>query len=98
MGSRTNLLGKKISRKLEESYSNEKQVTSGTPRAFIAFSDDDDAVPTTNGVYYYLALKENKIPASLYIYPSGGHGWGYNKDFKYNNEMLQDLKAWLLSF
>lgn len=98
LDSRTNLLGKKISRKLEDLYSNEKQVTNETPRAFIAFSDDDDGVPSINGVYYYLALKENKIPASLYIYPSGGHGWGYNKDFKYHKEMIQDLRAWLLSF
>ena len=98
MGSRDNLLGKDVSQKLEELYSNEKQVTSETPRAFIVFSDDDDAVPTKNGAYYYLALKEKKVPASLYIYPSGGHGWGCNKDFKYHKEMQQDLKAWLASF
>lgn len=98
MGSRTNLLGNDISQQLEDLYSNEKQVTTETPRAFIVFSDDDDVVPTANGARYYLALNENKIPASLHIYPSGGHGWGYNKDFKYNKEMLQDLKAWLLGF
>lgn len=98
MGSRNNLLGKDISQQLEELYSNEKQVTNETPRAFIVFSDDDTVVPSTNGVYYYLALKENNVPASLYVYPSGGHGWGYKKDFKYNKEMLQDLTAWLLSF
>ena len=47
---------------------------------------------------YYLALKENNVPASFFIYPSGGHGWGSRKDFKYNKEMLQDLEAWLQSF
>ncbi len=98
MGSRTNLLGENVSQQLEDLYSNEKQVTSETPRAFITFSDDDDGVPPANGAYYYLALKEKKVPASLFIYPSGGHGWGCKKDFKYNKEMLQDLKAWLLSF
>lgn len=98
MGSRTNLLGKEVSQELEDLYSNEKQVKEDTPRAFIVFSDDDDGVPSENGVYYYLALKEKNIPASLYIYPSGGHGWGCLKDFKYHKEMTQDLTAWLLSF
>lgn len=97
-GSRQNLLGSNITPELDNLYSNEKQVTVDTPRAFIVFSDDDDAVPSENGVYYYLALKKNKVPASLYIYPSGGHGWGSRKDFKYNKEMLSDLTAWLNSF
>lgn len=98
MGSHDNLLGKDASPQLEELYSNEKQVTGDTPRAFIVFSDDDDGVPSINGVYYYLALKENKVPASLHIYPSGGHGWGCKTDFKYNKEMLSELTAWLSSF
>ena len=98
LGSHDNLLGKDASQELEDLYSNEKQVTKETPRAYITFSDDDDAVPTKNGALYYLALKENKVPASFFIYPSGGHGWGSRKDFKYNKEMLQDLEAWLLSF
>lgn len=98
MGSHDNLLGKDASQELEDLYSNEKQVTNGTPRAFIVFSDDDNVVPTPNGVHYYLALKKNNVSASLYIYPSGGHGWGYRPDFKYNKEMLQDLTAWILSF
>ena len=98
LGSHDNLLGKDASRELEDQYSNEKQVTKDTPRAYIAFSDDDDAVPTKNGALYYLALKENNVPASFFIYPSGGHGWGSRKDFKYNKEMLQDLEAWLQSF
>lgn len=79
-------------------YSNEKHVTDKTPRAFIVFSDDDNVVPTPNGVYYYLALKKNRVPASIFIYPSGRHGWGYKGDFRYHKEMLQDLRAWLDSF
>lgn len=96
--SRQNLLGDNITKESDDLYSNEKQVNSNTPRAIILFSDDDDGVPSENGVRYYLALNKNKVPASLYIYPSGGHGWGSRKDFKYNKEMLQDLTAWLNSF
>lgn len=98
MGSHDNLLGKDASPELEELYSNEKQVTPETPRAFIVFSDDDTGVTPINGASYYLALKKNKVPASFYIYPSGGHGWGFREDFKYNKEMLQNLTSWILSF
>lgn len=98
MGSHDNLLGADASAELEEFYSNEKQIHAGTPRAFITFSHDDTVVPSENGVNYYLALKKNNIPASLYIYPSGGHGWGARKDFRYHNELIADLTAWLESF
>ena len=98
MGSRNNLLGKDASAELEKEYSNEKQVTKETPRAFIVYSDDDNAVPPANGVNYYLALNKNKVPAVLHIYPSGGHGWGIREGFLYKNEMLDELTAWLRSF
>ena len=98
IGSHDNLLKKDASKELEDMYSNEKHVTDKTPRVFIVFSDDDNVVPTPNGVYYYLALKKNRVPASIFIYPSGRHGWGYKGDFKYHKEMLQDLRAWLDSF
>ena len=98
LGSHDNLLGKDATAELEELYSNEKQVKKDTPRAFIAYSDDDRTVPTENGVNYYLALHKNGVPAVLHIYPSGGHGWGIREDFRYKNQMQADLAAWLNSF
>lgn len=95
IGSRGTLLGADASEELKKQYSNEKRVTQETPRAFIALSDDDEAVPTANSVNYYLALNENKVPASLHIYPSGGHGWGIYESFLYKNQMLDELSAWL---
>ena len=44
-GSRDNLLGKDADETLETEYSNEKQVTAETPRAFLILSSDDRAVP-----------------------------------------------------
>ena len=76
-------------------YSNEQQVTKITPPAILLLSDDDRVVPSPNSVNYYLALKKNGIPATMHIYPSGGHGWGNRTSFKYNREMLADLSAWL---
>ena len=58
MGSHDNLLGKDASADLEKEFSNEKQVTKETPRAFIVYSDDDKVVPPANGVNYYLALNK----------------------------------------
>lgn len=90
--------GKNPSDDLVEEFSNEKQVKPDTPRAFIVFSDDDPTVPTMNGINYYAALKRNNVPASLHIYPSGGHGWGFRPNFRYHAEMRADLSAWLDSF
>ena len=98
MGSHNNLLGKDASAELELEYSNEKQVTKDTPRAFIVYSDDDKVVPPANGVNYYLALNKNNVPSVLHIYPSGGHGWGIREGFLYKNEMLDELTSWLRSF
>lgn len=98
MGSHNNLLGKDASAELEKEYSNEKQVTKETPRAFIVYSDDDTAVPPANGVNYYLALNKNGVPSVLHIHPSGGHGWGIREGFLYKNEMLGELTSWLRSF
>ncbi|MFC2381051.1 MAG: alpha/beta hydrolase, partial [Prevotella nigrescens] len=32
------------------------------------------------------------------IYPGGGHGWGSKIGFRYHEELMMDLKAWLRSF
>ena len=70
MGSHDNLLGKDASADLEKEFSNEKQVTKETPRAFIVYSDDDKVVPPANGVNYYLALNKKGVPSVLHIYHS----------------------------
>lgn len=94
-GSRHNLIGKNAAQELVILYSNEKQVSNLTPPAIMLLSDDDTAVPSPNSVNYYLALKQHGIKATMHIYPSGGHGWGIRKNFKYHKEMLADLSAWL---
>lgn len=94
-GSRHGLIGTDASEEQVKLYSNELQVTKITPPAILLLSDDDRVVPSPNSVNYYLALKKNGIPATMHIYPSGGHGWGNRTSFKYNREMLADLSAWL---
>lgn len=94
-GSHDNLLGKNPSKELEQKYSNELQVTPQTPPAFILHSSDDTVVPVANSVNYYTALVKNKVPASLHIYPVGGHGWGYNDSFLYKRQWTGELEKWL---
>ncbi len=95
MGSHDNLLGSHPSKELEKNYSNEQQVTPQTPPAFIMHCGDDDVVPVANSVNYYQALSKNNVPASLHIYPIGGHGWGYNDSFIYKRQWTGELEKWL---
>lgn len=97
-GTRDNFLGSEPKKKDLREYSNDLQVTRVTPRAWIALCDDDHTVLPANGVNYYVELYRHDVPASLHVYPSGGHGWGYKSTFKYHLEMLMELKSWLKSF
>ena len=37
----------------------------------------------------------NKVPASLHAYPTGGHGWGYGDGFIYKHQWKEELEKWL---
>ena len=97
-GSHDALLGSKAKKKEEREFSNDEQVTRATPRAWIALSDDDHTVLPANGANYYVELYRHDVPASLHIYPTGGHGWGMLPSFRFHIEMLLELRAWLKSF
>ena len=97
-GSHDNLLGYNASKKDEQKYCSDLQVTRVTPRACLLLSDDDHTVLPINGVNYYAELYRHDVPASIYVYPTGGHGWGMNTSFAYHTEMLLNLKGWLESF
>ncbi|MDR7370093.1 prolyl oligopeptidase family serine peptidase [Flavobacterium aquidurense] len=75
-GSKDNLLGKNANNEATEKYSNEKQVTAATPKAFLVHATDDKAVPVENSINYYLALKKEKVSAEMHLYENGGHGFG----------------------
>lgn len=94
-GSRKNLLGENPSQELEQKYSLERQVSPRTPQAFIMLSSDDDVVPPINGIGYFLALRDHKVPASLHAYPIGGHGWGFRDSFTYKRQWTEELEKWL---
>lgn len=94
-GTRNNLMGLEPSGSDVFAYSAEKQVSAQTPPAIIFTADDDGSVPSTFSTSYYNALKDYDIAASLYIFPKGGHGWGLLPQYKYNEQSLSLLKAWI---
>ena len=74
--SRSQLLGSNPSAAMIRYFSNELQVTADTPPAFIVQCKDDPLVPYRNSVYYDNALKANHQQEQLYLYDTGGHGFG----------------------
>jgi len=75
-GSMVNLLGKDLDSKLRESLSLETRVTPQTPPTFLWHTSDDPAVPVENSLLYAMALRKNKVPFALHIFPRGPHGIG----------------------
>jgi acetyl esterase/lipase len=57
----------------------ETAVTSNTPPAFIAMTQDDP-VRVESALFYSVALKQAGVPFELHIYPKGGHGYGLRRN------------------
>jgi acetyl esterase/lipase len=75
-GSRDNLIGKNPSASAIREYSNQLQVTDGTPPAFLVHAEDDRTVPVINSISFYEALMRHHVPSEMHIFPKGGHGFG----------------------
>ncbi|MBD5197954.1 MAG: alpha/beta hydrolase [Bacteroidales bacterium] len=93
-GSRDNLLGKNADEQTLRHYSPDLRVDSMTPPAFIVLCGDDDIVEPINGLRYYMALQEKGINASIHIYPTGKHGFGW-LDRPFKKVWTDDLGYWL---
>ena len=55
-------------------------------------------VPVANAVNYYTALQRKGVPASLHIFPTGGHGWGFGDWYEYKSQWLPVFRDFLTSF
>lgn len=94
VGSRKNLLGKDSTESMMNYFSNEMHVNSNTPIAFLVHAKDDKVVPIENSHLYVDALKSNGVEAELFVYETGGHGFGMiNKTS--SESWIQALKSWL---
>lgn len=98
-GSCRNFLGREgvSNERLVKEWSNQNAVVSHlTPPAIILTANDDRAVPpVTNSIAYYSAMRQKGNHCSLYVYPSGGHGFGFRSSWAYHEQMLGDLSIWL---
>ncbi len=96
-GSFEKLLGKTPSQEQLDFYSTEKQVSDKTPPTLLVHATDDKGVPVENSLLYYDALRKLKIPASLLIYESGGHGFGLAQKLKGSvHSWPESCKAWMI--
>lgn len=91
-----NLLGENPSKELMEKYSLEKQVTVTTPTAFIVLAADDKVVNPRNSLVFYNALLDKKIPASLHIFPNGGHSIAVRNNPGSTAEWTNLCELWLI--
>lgn len=53
----------------------ELKVTSDTPPTMLIQTEDDKS-HINSSLFYYYALKEAEVPATMHIYSHGGHGYG----------------------
>jgi lysophospholipase L1-like esterase len=98
-GSCVNFLGKEGQKdeRLVKEFSNQNAVMRHlTPPAIILTANDDGVVPpVTNAIAYYSAMRRQGNDCALYVYPTGGHGFGFRSTWPYHDQMLSDLTKWL---
>ncbi len=96
-GSFNNLLGENATNEQRKRFSNELNITENTPPVLL-FHSNDDRVSPINSLLFYESLKEKEISmSSLYIFPNGGHGWGFRPQFTYHDSMKLLLLQWISS-
>jgi acetyl esterase/lipase len=94
-GSVRNLLGEHPSVEMIDRFSCEKHVGASTPPVFMVHADDDPAVSSWNSVLFYSALKRSGVPASLHIFPYGGHAIALRNNPGSTQQWTALCEAWL---
>jgi acetyl esterase/lipase len=94
-GSKRNLLGADTSRQNVEAWSSELKVSAATPPTFIVHALNDSTVKVQNSLMFYSALIEKKVPASIHVFPQGGHGIRVDDNPGSTDLWLNLLEMWL---
>lgn len=92
-GSKIQLLGENASKETIELFSNELQVNSTTPPAYITHAGDDQLVDVDNSIFYFEKLRQNKVPVEMHIYQAGGHGFIFDR-----KEWSEPVIQWIKEF
>lgn len=72
-GSREMICGKEPTEEKVRHHSIDRRVTPQTPPTMLIHADNDPAVSPMNSILMYQALREQGVPATLHIFPEGGH-------------------------
>lgn len=94
-GSEKALLGENASREMQEHFSNELQVTAQTPPTLLVHAIDDKGVPVENSLLFFQALKDNDVPATMHIYPTGGHGFSLARNNPHLRGWTERMFEWM---
>ena len=68
-------------------------ITKNTPPAIIIQTQDD--YYANAAIAYYLALKKNGVPANLFMFDKGGHGYGLRNKTDFVSEWKDLFEKWL---
>ncbi|MDQ6701360.1 MAG: alpha/beta hydrolase [Acidobacteriota bacterium] len=71
-------------------------VSARTPPSFLVQAEDD-GVRVENSLFYYLALKNAKVPAEMHLYSHGGHGYGLRATEATVTSWPKAAEVWLRS-
>lgn len=71
-------------------------VNANTPPTFL-IQAEDDGVGVENSLFYYLALKQAKVPAELHLYARGGHGYGLRPSTQTVTTWPKRAEEWMRS-
>lgn len=94
-GSEKNLLGENPDSDLKKRFSNELQVTAETPPTLLVHATDDPGVPVENSLLFFGALKGKEVPATMHIYPKGGHGFSLARNDPHLRSWTERLFEWM---
>ena len=96
-GTYNNLLGEDRTEELSRAWCPLYVAGEDAPATLMILSDDDKTVPSQNSTFFYNKLKELGKEASIIIYPTGGHGWGFRDSLPYKAQWQEALLQWLES-
>lgn len=94
-GSKKNLLGEQPTEAQTIYFSTEKHITKNTPPTFLFHASDDTGVAVENSLLFYRALVDKGVPATMQLYPKGGHGFSLALKDPFLKTWSEQMVLWI---